>query len=1254
MDSYSVQAVLSVVDKNFLSTMKAAGGAMDDLDGSSKKTKKSILDIAKGGRVFKLVEKATGALVGSLDGAIKRYDTMNQFPKVMEAIGFSTIQSERSVKKLADGIDGLPTSLDAIVGSTQKIALLTGDLDKATETSIALNNAFLASGSATADAEHGLAQYTQMLSKGMVDGQSWKTLQETMGVALNELTVAFGFAGESAQNDLYAALQSGQITFDQLNDKVIELDGGLNGFASRAAEASAGIGTSMQDLRTSMVRGVTTIIEATDQMLADNGFPKIAKIIDNAKVGINKSTKVIADSIGVAGKAVVKLSPYLKIGATAWVAYRVAMNIDSVVKKVTSTIKSAQQMVKIATTTNKAYTVVLGANAKAKALQAVAEAKGYTVSAAGQLVTKAGNVLTAKSTELLLAQSGVITGKSLIVGVLTGKIGIVTAAQMAWNAAMAANPIGAIIAVVAALGAGIYALSRAFADNSEEAKKLKKEHDELISSSKELVDASKDASKSRKDNANDMEVEAQAARELASDVVNLSKKQNKSAADHKELQSYVTMLNNSVEGLNLSYDEQTGMLSMTSQEIDKMIDSYDALARAQVAQEAYMDVTREKLDIERQLAELEAVHAEALKKHVEQIVQSQEHTQGLTKADKERATEIEGLTERLEELGVETEHYNEILKTSAKEQADAVSAGTQQQILSLDTLTETQQSAMNRIVGAHEAMVSGLSSLNNELKEDDKLTWEKVKENQTNAIAKTAEFADLYGQLINSGVGESYLNAIGATGPESLPLLRGMLQGGIDEVRASEAEWYAASNDVAGEFVSGLDMTEEASAVVLEAITGSSGVLRTMNSAISAADFSASGKSVITEMANGVETGGAILSQSTTNIIDGAMNAAASAGIKWEDIGKDGMDGLHVGMIARANGISITAAQIILDGIKAAKEAQDSHSPSKVYEELGTNAIDGYALGIKGKQGALDSAITGAIKTAMEAATKATQSGIKAMSNISTSSFMQMATKAKTGMSAMSQAITGGMKTSRSVMQSGMNANVQLTTTSMQRMRTVTHTGMSANTQVVTSGMRTMQSATTSGMSALTRAVQVGMNSSQNAVRSSISTMNAIVSNLQSGFYSSGVYASQGLARGIDAGVNSAMAAARRVANSVATTMRNSLKIHSPSRVTEEIGEFTAEGVEVGMLNRLQNVKAVADRIVDAMLPQESISSRIAYAGYTPSSVSMENTFSSSATYTIVVPVEIDGRETARVIAPFAQEEIEKAQRRNNRMQGRR
>lgn len=80
-----------------------------------------------------------------------------------------------------------------------------------------------------------------------------------------------------------------------------------------------------------------------------------------------------------------------------------------------------------------------------------------TAIAAAGAATSAEALATAAST-------GAITLKQIAVGVLTGEIGLVTAAQWLWNAAMSANPIGVAIGLVAALAAGIGLLCVALDD----------------------------------------------------------------------------------------------------------------------------------------------------------------------------------------------------------------------------------------------------------------------------------------------------------------------------------------------------------------------------------------------------------------------------------------------------------------------------------------------------------------------------------------------------------------------------------------------------------------------------------------------------------------------------------------------------------------------------------------------------------------------------------------------------------------------
>lgn len=312
---FSVEGVLALTDKNFSTTLKNAqsalsgfgknstsnfGSASKSIDSMSSKAtqaKSSIMNIAAGVGAVQLVGKAVDMVRNSVSGAISRFDTLNQYPKVMEQLGYSAKDVSKSMETLQNGIKGLPTALDDVVSTTQQFASITGDVQTAADTTIALNDAFLSSGSSAADAARGLQQYTQMLSSGKVDMMSWRTLQETMPAALKKVAEAFGYAGRSATNDLYAALQSGTITMDQLNSKFVELDGGVSGFANSARTASGGVQTSFDNLQTAVTRGMANMLTAIDQGLTSNGFPTMAASINKGQDLIDAGFKKVNGSI---------------------------------------------------------------------------------------------------------------------------------------------------------------------------------------------------------------------------------------------------------------------------------------------------------------------------------------------------------------------------------------------------------------------------------------------------------------------------------------------------------------------------------------------------------------------------------------------------------------------------------------------------------------------------------------------------------------------------------------------------------------------------------------------------------------------------------------------------------------------------------------------------------------------------------------------------------------------------------------------
>ncbi|HEN6144002.1 TPA: tape measure protein [Streptococcus agalactiae] len=315
-----------------------------------------------------LVQKGIGLVNSSIGGAVSRVDTMNKFPKMMESWGYSTKQSKSAIDALAKGIDGLPTALDEVVGTTQQLTLMNGDLSKSTKLALALNDAFLASGSSAGDASRGLTQFTQMMSSGKVDMQSWKSLMETMPVGLQKTAEAFGFAGASAKQDLYKALQDGTITFDQFSDKLIELDGGLNGFAELARKNSDGIRTSFKNVGTAVTKGLANMIMEFDKAAKSKGLGGIADNINKLKGVVNSAftgmTPYISGFVNIIADGVDKVKQFYSIfegtGAVSAIQSAFSAVGNAIGHVFTSLIVNKGTITDFATTIGNAFVQIAG------------------------------------------------------------------------------------------------------------------------------------------------------------------------------------------------------------------------------------------------------------------------------------------------------------------------------------------------------------------------------------------------------------------------------------------------------------------------------------------------------------------------------------------------------------------------------------------------------------------------------------------------------------------------------------------------------------------------------------------------------------------------------------------------------------------------------------------------------------------------------------------------------------------------------
>lgn len=284
----------------------AAAGTLTyktELDTSGvQKAGSTVKSIIAGLGITKLISTAMNEIKNSTDDAIKRLDTLNNFPKVMSNLGIASEDADKSIKKMSDKLSGLPTTLDQGASAVQRFTSANGDVEKSTDIFLALNNAILAGGASTEIQATALEQMSQAYAKGKPDMMEWRSLMTAMPAQLKQVADAMGYA---SADELGESLRNGSVSMDEFMDTITKLNTeGVNGFQSfeeQARNSTGGIGTAITVAKTQIVKGVTDIIDALNVKLEDLGIGKISDIIakfgKNAKNGLDQIAKLITGEL---------------------------------------------------------------------------------------------------------------------------------------------------------------------------------------------------------------------------------------------------------------------------------------------------------------------------------------------------------------------------------------------------------------------------------------------------------------------------------------------------------------------------------------------------------------------------------------------------------------------------------------------------------------------------------------------------------------------------------------------------------------------------------------------------------------------------------------------------------------------------------------------------------------------------------------------------------------------------------------------
>lgn len=264
------------------------------------------------GAFSSITTAAMGAISSHIDSAVSRFDTLNNYPVVMQNLGYSAGQADESLSKMDEHLQGLPTAINDMASTVQGITAVTNDLDLATDASLALNDMLLASGSSTQLTNAAMEQFRQILAKGKPDMQDWKSLTSAMPGQMNQLAEAMLGAGATS-NDLYTALGGGgakaRASTEQLLNAMVKLDtegsGSISSFADQAKTATGGVATSMANVGTAVTRGIAKVMDAvgkdtfsglaTDVTSAINGVSgAVAGFVSDAMPTVKQVASLVA------------------------------------------------------------------------------------------------------------------------------------------------------------------------------------------------------------------------------------------------------------------------------------------------------------------------------------------------------------------------------------------------------------------------------------------------------------------------------------------------------------------------------------------------------------------------------------------------------------------------------------------------------------------------------------------------------------------------------------------------------------------------------------------------------------------------------------------------------------------------------------------------------------------------------------------------------------------------------------------------
>ena len=527
------------VQKNAANAYKTAGMSaneyMQTATSFAASLKQSFDDTEEG--IAKAADVADMAVQDMSDNANKMGTSMELIQTAYQ--GFAK-QNYTMLDNLKLGYGGTKTEMERLLKDAQKISGIKYDISNLSDVYNAIH---------VIQTELGITGTTAKEAATTIEGSA-----SMMKASFKNLVV--GFADENADFDeLLDNFIDSVLTFGKnIIPRIKTTFNGVSKFVTKSASKL------MPQIVDVVLETIPDLVSAATKLAKALGKALISNL-DNIIASVASIIGELVDEITDVAPALKPLGSVIKFAADNFKGLAAAIITGVVAFKSMMIIKSIVSIYQAAVPAITAYTIAIQAN---------------------------------QNVSLLLATT--MTPLQLAIGVLTGKISLATAAQVAWNAVMNMNPAMLIITGIAALTAAVVGVCVAYDSyierNSEiviATQNIANAAADAVQKTQELNDALLSISENAETNIMNAEAEAYANNMLAEELFNLSEKTSLTATEKQRMQIIVDQLNGSVEGLNLLLNNETGQLNMTEEAVKGVIAQKLELAKANAMQELYTE-----------------------------------------------------------------------------------------------------------------------------------------------------------------------------------------------------------------------------------------------------------------------------------------------------------------------------------------------------------------------------------------------------------------------------------------------------------------------------------------------------------------------------------------------------------------------------------------------------------------------------------------------------------------------------------------